>query len=321
MKPLTISSVFMWGFYQYLIQSEAVMLFFLKNALRACLMLLILVTAVVPAKGQESKPSNDLEDIDVFMAKVLERRDVNWDQLYDYIFNERETMEIKGDIDIPAIQSFINEWRWFVRDGYLVRSPLSSNGVNIPEKERTEYEDNWIKESKERKKEGKTADREQFFGFEFKPGNYFYAGKTTIDGRDLAIIEYYPDIKITNATAKDDEDKYDDMVEKAMMVTLYVYPQEYQLVQMTIHNGGFDFLPGRWLVRVTGIEATMKMGKPLGDVWMPIEIDGKAKLAMANGDVSFRYRREYYDYSKAKVRVQFRFAPRSAEKDEQNDDK
>lgn len=289
----------------------------LKSALRASVMALILVTAGVPARGQESTPSGDPEDIDAFMAKVLERRETNWDQLYDYVFSERETMEIKGDIDIPAIQSFVKEWRWFVRDGYLVRSPVSHNGINISEQERIEYENNWIKESKERRKEGRTADREQFFGFDFKPGNYFYAGHTKIDGRELAVIEYYPDIKITKSNEKDDE--YDDMIEKSFMVTLYVHPQDYQLVQMTMHNAGFDFLPGRWLVRVTKVEATMKMDKPLGDVWMPIEIYGMASLATASGDISISYRREYYDYSKAKVKVQFRFAPRSSERNEHDD--
>lgn len=276
------------------------------------LLLLAIVTPPVAGQEEEQKPTN-LDDIDAFMAKVLERRDTNWDQLYDYVFNEREIMEIKGDIDIPAIQSFVNEWRWFVRDGYLVRSPLSHNGINVSEQERLKYEEQWIEETKERRKEGETADREQFFGFDFEPGNYFYAGRTTVDGREVAIVEYYPDVKITSAKPKDDDD-YDDMVENSMMVTLYIYPQEFQVVQMTMHNAGFDFLPGRWLVRVTGIEATMKMDKPLGDVWMPNRISGMASLAMATGDISVSYRREYYDYSRAKVKVRFRFAPRSSER-------
>lgn len=293
----------------------------LIRALRAYSVLLFILVFVTPATGQEKTPAAGEEDIDVFMAKVLERRETNWDQLYDYVFNEREILEIKGDIDIPALQSFVKEWRWFVRDGYLVRSPVSHNGIRIPDEERIKSENNWIEDYKKRRKEEGSTDREQFFGFDFEPGNYFYAGRTTIDGRELAIVEYYPDIKITGEPPEDEDDEYDDMVEKSMMVTLYIYPEDHQVVRMTLHNTGFDFLPGRWLVRVTGIEATMKMEKPLGDAWMPVDIFGQATMTMASGDISVSFRKQFYDYRRAKVKVRFRFAPRGSDQDKSDEEK
>ena len=44
------------------------------------------------------------------------------------------------------------EYRWYIRDGFFVRSPLKANGVTIGEKERLAYEDRFLKRVKEREK-------------------------------------------------------------------------------------------------------------------------------------------------------------------------
>ena len=37
-------------------------------------------------------------DIDAFMAKVLARRDVNWDQYYEYFGKERTELIVEGSL-------------------------------------------------------------------------------------------------------------------------------------------------------------------------------------------------------------------------------
>jgi hypothetical protein len=69
-----------------------------------------------------------LTDLDAFMARVLERRNENWKTLHDYILSERETFQILGPGGIP-LAGQRREFQWFIRDGYLVRSPVKANGA------------------------------------------------------------------------------------------------------------------------------------------------------------------------------------------------
>ena len=67
------------------------------------------------------------------MAKVLERRNENWRTLHDYILSERETFQILGPGGIP-LAGLRREFHWFIRDGYLVRSPVKANGASLGER-------------------------------------------------------------------------------------------------------------------------------------------------------------------------------------------
>ena len=44
---------------------------------------------------------------------------------------------------------------------------------------------------------------------------------------------------------------------------------EHQIVKYTFDNVWMDFLPVAWLVRVDDIRASMTMGQPFPDVWLP----------------------------------------------------
>ncbi len=137
-------------------------------------------------------PQDRALDIDTFMEKVLERRDINWDDFYNYTCRERETLEVEGSLEAVPMQGFLRENMWFVRDGYLVRSPLSINGVKISRKDRDQAERKWIERVKKREeKEG--VDRDRFFGFKFEPGNYYFAGRQEFEGREVVAVEYYPE--------------------------------------------------------------------------------------------------------------------------------
>ena len=87
------------------------------------------------------------DDVDAFMEKVLEKRELNWEATYDYVFNEVERFRISG-VEIAALQSFDQEYTWYVRDGYLVRSPWSINGVEVDKETREKAELDWIEKVK-----------------------------------------------------------------------------------------------------------------------------------------------------------------------------
>lgn len=276
--------------------------------------LLVLLAAQTPAN-----------DIDAFMEKVLERRDINWEQYHEYFCRERAELVIEGSLPGAPLQGFKKEFLWFVRDGYFVRSPVSVDGVAISRERRDREEEKFIERLKKRERD-RSPDREGFMGFKFEPGNYFFAGTEDYDGRELLVVEYYPqegfsDDDPDEDDQNDEDDDRDDEIEaqlnKTLLVTMLIDPDEYQIVRMTLDNYGFDFLPGRWLVQLDTFEASMVMHKPFEDVWLPREIDGYGKITTAAGGLSIRYTTEFYDYAKAETSATFRFPARGL--NERND--
>ena len=279
--------------------------------MRKILAAAILVSFLLFVPGQSSAvvlaQSQEEQDIDVFMKEVIEKRKTDWDTLYNYVFREREVFRFSGKLEEAAIESFEREWTWYVRDGYLVRSPVSFNGVSVPQDEREKYELDWIKKAKSRKKDT-GVHRDDFFGIKYEPGNYYVKGREVVDGKELLVVEYYPEV-VTEDGDSDDED-FDEEMEKVLGFTMYINVEDHQIVKMVLHNTKMDFLPGGWLLKVKGVKASMMMGKPFDENWMPLHIEAGASFTMASGDISFLYRTEYSEYQKAKVKVNFRFAPK-----------
>jgi hypothetical protein len=176
------------------------------------------------AAGKPGTPSPN--DLDTFMQRVLLRRDENWRRLHDYILSEVEAFSIEGPGKLP-LNGFKREYEWYVRDGYLIRSPIRFDGVTTPEKDRREYEAEWLRREQSREKRAraraeanakaaaelppeKSADvpslealasqrneprfvsEAYFLRFRFEPGNYYLAGRERYDGREVLRIEYYP---------------------------------------------------------------------------------------------------------------------------------
>jgi hypothetical protein len=271
------------------------------------------------AAGSQDTPEFS-HDIDAFMAKVLEKRDIDWDQFYNYTCRDREVLEFEGTLQNVPLAGFRRKHLWFVRDGYLIRSPVSVNGVEISEEERRREEKKWVESLEEREKRSRGVDRDRFFGFKFEPGNYYYAGSTNFEGREVVIIEYYPESAFGHEHEEEDEveneeeeDEIEAKMNKVLLVTLFVDPEEHQIVQMTLDNVGFDFLPGRWLIQIGTIEATMTMHQPFGDVWLVRDISAYGKMTTALGDLTVRYTLEFYDYAIAQTSATYRFPPRGGE--------
>ncbi len=190
-------------------------------------LLAVLAIAALALAVLDARPSaRQQNDLDLLMADTLKNRNEAWLRLHDYILDERESFEILGD-DRLALQGFRREYTWFLRDGYLVRSPIRSNGVAISEQERRRYEETWLKDEKDREARQKTREDKKaqeaaaaqaaavdppmtvedvvrqdpqsrfmseayFMKFRFEPGNYYLAGREEIDGRPVLKIEYYP---------------------------------------------------------------------------------------------------------------------------------
>ena len=259
------------------------------------------------------------DDVDAFMEQALANREIDWEATYDYVFNELEKLRIRG-AEIAALQSFDQEYTWYVREGYLVRSPWSINGVEVDKETREEAELEWIADVKEDENNARIQ-RDSFFDFEFEPGNYLFAGREVFEGREVVKIEYYP----TDAVFGDDdegerqqrgdrdrdrdrdeddefdEEEFEHMFAKTSLVTLLVVPEEHQIVKWTFENVGFDFLPYRWVFRMDELRASMVMNQPIEGVWLPHQIQLSARASTASFDLEVAYSREFSDYKEPAV--------------------
>jgi hypothetical protein len=288
-------------------------------------------------------------DLDAFMKQVVARRDDNWKKLQQYVFDEREQLEMRGPNRAP-IWGERREYTWYIRDGFFVRSPTKFNGVTIGDAERRKFEADYLRQTQARDKRaarggsvtldasGVTADTgaaadpaagaelaqdvsgvirqnrppqfissAYFLRFKFEEGKYALAGRETLDGRDVLRIEYYParmfsgtDRRRTGkpASAADAarDAEFQRLMNKVALVTLWVEPKAHQIVKYTFDNVGFDFLPAQWLVHVSDVKATMTVGQPFPDVWLPASMQIDLAMTLAVGQFDMRYGLDYHDY-------------------------
>ena len=151
-----------------------------------------------------------------------------------------------------------------------------------------------------------------FLRFKFEEGKYALVGRETVDGRETLRIEYYPS-KLFGGTdrrrerngASDEDKAYDEafrrMMNKVALVTLWVEPKAHQIVKYTFNNVGFDFLPIQWFVHIDDFRATMTMGQPFPDVYLPRDLELSIDVTLAVGQMDMRYAIEYRDYRRADV--------------------
>ncbi len=145
-----------------------------------------------------------------------------------------------------------------------------------------------------------------FMDFTFEPGNYYLAGRETLAGRQVVKIEYYPTDLFDEANDSDEEEseleaRIDRGFNKTSLVTLWIDPDAEQIVKYTFENTGLDFLPGRWLVRIDGMVASMEMGQPIGDVWLPLRVTVSGVATTALGDFDINFTRAFTEYREAQT--------------------
>jgi hypothetical protein len=283
-------------------------------------------------------------DLDAFMETVMKRRDLNWQKLQQYVLEERETLDVNGPGG-ARIFGFRRDYSWFIREGYFIRSPLQADGVTISEDERRKAEEDWMRQEKRREARAqRRAEREgeaepepvsadaperledvlkqwseprfvsaaYFMRFKFEPGRYALVGRETLQDRPVFKIEYYPAELFREGRARPnrrlrerDED-IEAKMNKVSLITLWIDAETRQILQYNFDDVDMDFLPGRSLVRVDDMQATMRMGEMFPSVWLPSEIAMQVRLTSALGTFDGQYRVEYHDYREASVTYEVR---------------
>jgi hypothetical protein len=292
------------------------------------------------ASRPATKPSGDL---DQFMERVLARREVNRAVLNQYVLDETEEFQVLGPGRWP-LHRMKRDFTWYARDGMHVRSPVRFDGVKVDEAARQKYEADWIKREQERRERKDKKEPEKgevsvgpnglqvsgggvaateprfvseayFMDFKFEPGNYYLAGRETLEGHNVLRIEYYPtrlfndsdDEKRPREMKKDRDNRQEQDIDRKMnktaLVTLWVDPAEHQIVKYTFENVWMDFLPGAWLVRVDDIRASMTMGQPIAGVWLPRSMNIHGGFTLATGSFEASYDRSFTNYREAEVKT------------------
>ena len=157
-----------------------------------------------------------------------------------------------------------------------------------------------------------------FLKFKFEQGRYALAGRETINDVNALKIEYYPDTGLfkegrskpdkrvkdmskERQRERDREDNFERQMNKASMVTLWIDPATHQILQYVFDDMDWDFFPGRGLVRIGDVQATMQMGQAFPNIWLPKSIEMKFEMMLAVGAVDASYRVEYENYKEAAV--------------------
>jgi hypothetical protein len=151
-----------------------------------------------------------------------------------------------------------------------------------------------------------------FLRFRFEEGKYGLVGHETLDGRDVLRIEYYPakmfggtDRRRTDHEAssadKARDAEFQHLMNKVALITLWVEPKAHQIVKYTFDNVAFDFLPAQWLVHVDDVKASMTMGQPFPDVYLPNGLEFTMAGTLAIGQFDLRYALDYHDYRQPNV--------------------
>jgi hypothetical protein len=151
-----------------------------------------------------------------------------------------------------------------------------------------------------------------FLRFKFDQGQYALIGRERMLERDVLKIEYYPKLLFRETRANrpcerqgrpdrcDKEEEFEEDFEahmnKVSLVTLWIDPAEQQILRYEFRIMDMDFLPGRAIVRVDGVRATMQMSEPFPNVWLPSSVDMRFRMASAVGPLEGRYDIRYSDY-------------------------
>jgi hypothetical protein len=155
-----------------------------------------------------------------------------------------------------------------------------------------------------------------FLRFKFDEGTYALVGREQFESRDVLRVEYYPTKLFSNdrpggrrgrrgpepgSKEARQATEMRRLMNKVALITLWIEPASHQIVKYTFDNVDFGFLPAQWLVKVNTAKATMAMGQPFPDVWLPRGIEANAALTLANGEFTFRATVNYHDYREATV--------------------
>jgi hypothetical protein len=162
-----------------------------------------------------------------------------------------------------------------------------------------------------------------FLRFKFDAGRYALVGRERLEEQDVLRVEYYPtklfaaderrsrrrqerEIRIGGGNDPGVDDTVNRLMNRGSRVTLWIEPASKQILKYTFDNVEMDFLPAQWLASLTGIHASMTMGQPFPDVWLPRETQFQAGVMFALGEVDIRGSVTYHEYRRADVTTAIR---------------
>jgi hypothetical protein len=285
-------------------------------------------------------------DLDDFMGRVLTRRDENWKKLQQYVLDEEERLHVFGPGGAPLYgftreYTWFIRQGYFIRSPVRFDGVRITDEERARQEERwIEREKSRERRVQERAKE-RVEEQPQsaeaappdpsapvdvlryslepqfvsaayFLRFKFEPGHYALAGRERLSDRDVLRIEYYPSLLFNEGRSRPDkrvrerDDQIEEKMNKVSLITMWIDPSEHQILQYTFDNIDMDFLPGRSLVRVDEMKASMKMLQPFPNVWLPGAIDMSFLLTTAMGSIEASYDVEYHDYRLAEVTTRIR---------------
>jgi hypothetical protein len=163
-----------------------------------------------------------------------------------------------------------------------------------------------------------------FLRFKFDEGHYALVGHETLDDHDVLRIEYYPSKLFSDSQARaveargreqspqnaQEDEQLRLMMNKASLVTLWVDPTSQQIIKYTFDNITPNFVPANWLGRITDAHASMTMGQPFPDIWLPHGLEVSITLTLAVGAFDLRYSLDYSDYRRAQTSSTLHLPPR-----------
>jgi hypothetical protein len=307
-------------------------------------------------------PTGVRSELDAFMEKVLARREVNRKAIEEYILDETERFALLGPGRAPIHRTsrdytwYVRDGM-HVRSPVRVNGVA----VGDRDRERYET-DWIRREKERRARDAKRQDDQRdvslgsdtvqvsgavvpaeprfvseayFLEFTFEPGRYYLAGREQVEGQDVLRIEYYPTQMFGERDGdgsgrerrrrQRDEDaarEIQSKMNRTSLITLWVDPAEHQIVRYTFDNVWLDFLPGGWLVRMDAIRASMTMGQPFPDVWLPRTLEVQAGATLATGSFEVTYDRAFSGYRLAEVETRIgvpRTSPRPPPRPESPD--
>ncbi len=287
------------------------------------------------------RPVAAQSDLDAFMRDVVAKRDDNWKKLQQYILDEHEVIELRGPSHVPIWgerreYSWYLRDGFFIRSpvkfngvaiaeadrlqyerDYLQRlqkrekrgrGENPENLENPKNPENPENLENLILQTRQ----PEFVSSAYFLRFKFDEGKYALVGREQLDGREVLRVEYYPaklfggtDRRRAEKGASEKDKAYDAefqrLMNKVSLVTLWIEPKAHQIVKYTFDNVSLDFLPVQWLVHVDDLHATMNMGQPFPDVWLPRDLNLNLALTLAIGQFDVHYGLDYANYKRADV--------------------
>lgn len=280
-------------------------------------------------------------DLDALMREVIEARDENWTKLQQYVLDEQEEITVRGPDGATLWGErrdyawYIRD-SLFVRSPRRVNGAAVSEVERRrsedafiereTERERRRRNDptvpapggaepppsagNDVAALMSQGRQPQFISSAYFLRFRFEAGRYAFVGRESIDGREALKVEYYPEMLFREASRRPRPDRRQDdaasrevrrLMSKASVVTLWVEPAARQILRYTFDNVSLDFLPTQWFARVTDVRASMTMGEPFPEVWLPNRIEVTVSGMLATGRFDLRYDTRYTDYRRADV--------------------